>query len=142
MSPWLQWFFLCFWLLLISLMAIGGYFMFRKFLKRMPLADGKSVLDWQEFYIEQTVHLWTDEQKALLNELVSPVPELFRHIAKQSIAGKIGERVLAKNAVQIKEKDIIEGYILATPKRDHRWLVKKLQEKGIDLADYQDLLKN
>ena len=30
--------------------ATGGYFMFRKFLKGMPKEDGKSDLDWQDYY--------------------------------------------------------------------------------------------
>ncbi|MCC2478850.1 DUF2621 family protein, partial [Bacillus paranthracis] len=30
--------------------------------------------------------------------------------------------------------------IIATPKRDHKFLVKKLQEKKIDYSHYQSLL--
>jgi hypothetical protein len=129
-----------FWVALISLMAIGGYFMFRKFLKSLPKADGKSELDWQNHYIEKTIHLWNTEQKALLNELVMPVPELFRDVAKQKIAGKIGEIALHHNASQITEAYIIEGYILATPKRDHKWLINTLKKKNIDLKPYEHLL--
>lgn len=129
-----------FWVALIGLMAIGGYFMFRKFLKSLPKADGKSELDWQNHYIEKTIHLWNTEQKALLNELVMPVPELFRDVAKQKIAGKIGEIALHHNASQITEAYIIEGYILATPKRDHKWLINTLKKKNIDLKPYEHLL--
>lgn len=139
MPSWLQWFYLLFWITLISLMAIGGYFMFRKFLKALPKADGKSVLDWQNYYINQTIHLWTDEQKQLLNELVEPVPQLFRDVAKQKIAGKIGQLALEAEADQITEEYIIKGYIMATPKRDHKWLIKTLQKKNIDLSPYQHL---
>ncbi|MCH5585671.1 DUF2621 domain-containing protein [Shimazuella sp. AN120528] len=121
-------------------MAIGGYFMFRKFLKSLPKADGKSELDWQNHYIEKTIHLWNTEQKSLLNDLVLPVPELFRDVAKQKIAGKIGEIALGHNASQMTEAYIIEGYILATPKRDHKWLIKTLQKKNIDLKPYEHLL--
>ncbi|KPC69394.1 hypothetical protein ADL26_19095 [Thermoactinomyces vulgaris] len=138
---WLQWFYVLFWIALISLMAIGGYFMFRKFLKALPKADGKSILDWQEYYIKETLHLWTDEHKALLNDLVSPVPELFRDVAKQTIAGKIGELVVKEEAKQLSQDHIIRGYILATPKRDHKFLIKKLKERNIDIAPYQELLK-
>ncbi|WP_338057501.1 DUF2621 family protein [Shimazuella soli] len=129
-----------FWVALIGLMAIGGYFMFRKFLKSLPKADGKSELDWQNHYIEKTIHLWNTEQKSLLNDLVLPVPELFRDVAKQKIAGKIGEIALGHNASQMTEAYIIEGYILATPKRDHKWLIKTLQKKNIDLKPYEHLL--
>ncbi len=58
-------------------------FMFRKFLKRLPKEDGKSELDWQQYYIEQTRHLWSEKEKALLEDLVRPVPELFRDVARQ-----------------------------------------------------------
>lgn len=141
MPTWLQWFYFLFWIVLISLMAIGGYFMFRKFLKALPRKDGKSILDWQNYYIEQTLHLWTEEQKKLLNELVEPVPNLFRDVAKQKIAGKIGEIALNENAKEMREEYIIKGYILATPKRDHKWLVKTLKKKKIDITPYQDLIK-
>lgn len=141
MPTWLQWFYFLFWIALISFMAIGGYFMFRKFLKALPKKDGKSALDWQNYYIEKTAHLWSDKQKKLLNELVSPVPSLFREVAKQKIAGKIGEIALKANAKEMQDEYIIQGYILATPKRDHKWLIKTLQKKNIDLTAYQHLFK-
>lgn len=140
MPIWLQWSYLLFWILLITLMSIGGYFMFRKFLKRLPKADGKSVLDWQAYHIDQTLHLWTDEHKALLGQLVAPVPQLFRHIAKQTIASKIGEIALKRAANELTTDIIITGYILATPKRDHRWLIKTLRKNNIDISNYQHLL--
>lgn len=64
--------------------------MFRKFLKRFPKEDGKSDMDWEEYYLDQTKHLWSKQQKELLEDLVSPVPELFRDVARHKIAGKIG----------------------------------------------------
>ncbi len=123
--------------LLIGLLAIGGFFMFRKFLKQLPKEDGKSDMDWQEFYIDQTKHMWEEEQLRLLDELVGPVPELFRDVAKQTIAGKIGEVALAKNTDVITQDIIIEGYIVGTPKRDHRYLRKLLKEKEIDVTPYE-----
>jgi Protein of unknown function (DUF2621) len=139
MPIWLKWFYLLFWIGLITFMGIGGYFMFRKFLKALPQKDGKSILDWQNYYIEQTMHLWKEEHKALLNDLVAPVPKLFRDVAKQKIAGKIGEIALEAKAKEMKEEYIIQGYILATPKRDHKWLIKTLKQKNIDLKPYQHL---
>lgn len=121
-------------------MSIGGYFMFRKFLKSLPKKDGKSALDWQEYYIQETIHLWTEEHKKLLNELVAPVPTLFRDVAKQSIAGKIGQLALEAKATEMKEEFIIEGYIRATPKRDHKWLTETLKKKNIDFNPYKHLL--
>ncbi len=124
---------------MISLLAIGGFFMFRKFLKRMPKEDGKSDLDWQEFYLDKTIHLWGEDAKKLLNELTSPVPELFRQVAKEKIAGKIGELALQEHATAIDQDLLIRGYIIATPKRDHKFLRKKLDEMEIDIAPYEHL---
>ena len=98
-----------------------------------------SILDWEEHYINKTRHLWDDEQKQLLEELVSPVPELFRDVAKSKIAGKIGELALQEKASQITQDLIIKGYIIATPKRDHKFLVKTIRKK-IDYSHYQSLL--
>lgn len=127
--------------IMVTLMAIGGFFMFRKFLKRLPKEDGKSIIDWEEYYVDQTKHMWAQEQKNLLEELVSPVPELFRDVARQKIAGRIGQIALEKKQKKITQDVLIEGYILATPKRDHKFLIKKLEEKRIDLTPYESLLE-
>jgi hypothetical protein len=139
LEGWFLWFILFWIVVLITSFAIGGFFMFRKFLKRLPKEDGKSDLDWEEYYVNKTRHLWKEEQKELLEDLVSPVPELFRDVARQKIAGKIGELALKEKAEQITEDLIIRGYIIATPKRDHKFLRKKLEEKKIDIAPYEHL---
>ncbi|WP_156450417.1 DUF2621 domain-containing protein [Sporosarcina sp. HYO08] len=132
--------FIFFWcIVLVSLFGIGGFFMFRKFLKVFPKADGKSTLDWEEHYVQSSLHLWNDEAKRLLNELVSPVPELFRDVAKQKIASKIGQIALDDKAKNIDLDHIIRGYILATPKRDHKFLRKKLASLEIDVNPYEHL---
>ncbi|MEK4565143.1 DUF2621 domain-containing protein [Alkalihalobacillus sp. FSL R5-0424] len=141
MSDWFMWFIIFWTLFLITIMFIGGYFMFRKFLKRLPKEDGKSILDWQDYYIDKALPLWDEPQKQLLNELVEPVPELFRDIAKGKIAGKISQLALEENATSITEPHMIRGYILATPKRDHKFLIKTLQKKQIDMTPYQHLLE-
>ncbi|MFG6120747.1 DUF2621 domain-containing protein [Thalassobacillus sp. B23F22_16] len=127
--------------IMIVLLAIGGFFMFRKFLKRLPKEDGKSDMDWEEYYLEETKHMWGEQERQLLEELVAPVPELFRDIARQKIASKIGETALKKNKSRITEDVIVEGYIIATPKRDHKFLIKTLEEKNIDLTPYRYLLQ-
>ncbi|WP_044337277.1 DUF2621 domain-containing protein [Rossellomorea aquimaris] len=133
-------YFILFWVVfLVASFAIGGFFMFRKFLKRFPKEDGKSDLDWEEHYVQETIHLWGDEEKQMLNELVTPVPELFRDVAKQKIAGKIGELALKDRASSITQELVIRGYILATPKRDHKFLRKKLNEMQIDVTPYEHL---
>lgn len=116
--------------------------MFRKFLKRLPKEDGKSDLDWEEFYIKHTKNLWTTDQKALLEDLICPVPELFRDVARQKIAGKIGELALKEEAKKITDDLVIRGYIIATPKRDHKFLKKKLLEREVNIRLYEHLFES
>lgn len=132
------WFILFWVVVLIGLFAIGGFFMFRKFLKLFPKEDGKSIIDWEEYYVNESLHLWDDEAKALLAELVSPVPELFRDVAKQKIGAKIGQLALEEKVSRIDQDVIIRGYIIATPKRDHNFLRKKLAKMDIDVAPYEE----
>ncbi|GEK34612.1 DUF2621 family protein [Kurthia sibirica] len=137
MSGLFMWFIVGWCVLFIVLMAIGGFFMFRKFLKALPKKDGKSILDWQDHYINQSLHLWDERAKNLLNELVSPVPELFRDVAKAKIAGVISRIVLEEQATTVEFEHIIRGYIEATPPRDHKFLRKKLYQMDIDVAQYE-----
>jgi hypothetical protein len=139
LSGWFLWFIMFWVVFLVGSFAIGGFFMFRKFLKKMPKDDGKSVMDWEEHYVNETRHLWGAEEKALLEDLVSPVPELFRDVARHKIAGKIGELALNEKVEKITEELVIRGYIQATPKRDHKFLRKKLFENRIDVKPYEHL---
>lgn len=139
LEGWFLWFILFWVVILLGFFAIGGFFMFRKFLKKMPKEDGKSDMDWEEHYVTETRHLWMQSEKELLEELVSPVPELFRDVARQKIAGKIGELAINEKAAKINENLVIKGYILATPKRDHKFLRKRLTEKKINMAPYEHL---
>ncbi len=127
--------------ILAGIMFIGGYFMFRKFLKSLPKQDGMSELDWQKFYIDEALPLWNDDAKHTLNELVTPVPELFRDVAKEKIAGRISKIALDKNVETITLPEIIKGYIVATPKQDHKFLRKKLTEMNIDYSEYEALFE-
>ena len=139
MGQWFTWLLVAWAIILPTLFGIGGFFMFRKFLKTMPKRDGKSDLDWEIYYIEKTKHLWNEEQLELLEELVKPVPELFRDTARNKIAGKIGEIALKEKAGKITMDLIIRGYIIATPKRDHKFLRKKLAQMNIDITPYEHL---
>ncbi|MCM3765592.1 DUF2621 domain-containing protein [Neobacillus niacini] len=139
LKGWFLWFILFWVVFLVVMMAIGGFFMFRKFLKKMPKEDGKSDMEWEEYYVNESRHLWGPEEKALLEDLVSPVPELFRDVARHKIAGKIGELALNEKVPKITEDLVIRGYIQATPKRDHKFLRKKLFENKIDVAPYEHL---
>src|SRR5690606_20468602 len=127
-----------FWIVVfVVCICIGGYFMFRKFLKSVPKKDGLSDLNWEEYYVDKTIHLWGDKEKELLNELVQPVPDLFRPVAKQKIAGRIGQILLDEKVKKMEHEHIIRGYIQATPKRDHKFLRKKLNELDIDVSPYE-----
>lgn len=134
LEGWFLWFILFWVITMVVLLSIGGFFMFRKFLKRLPKEDGRSELDWQDYYIEKSRHLWSNENKQFLNELVSPVPELFRDAAKAKIAGKIGELALKEKVSKIDQQLMIRGYILATPKRDHTFL-KDICETKISISN-------
>ena len=135
-------FFIVLWcIVFISLLAIGGFFMSRKFLKRMPKDDGMSELDWQDYYIHKALPLWNDEARSLLNELVSPVPDLFRDVAKEKIGGRVSKIALEEHATSIELDHIMRGYIVATPKRDHKFMKKKLTELNIDYTPYLPLFE-
>lgn len=142
MADLFMWFIVFWTVIMITLLAIGGFFMFRKFLQKLPKEDGRSIMDWQEYYVDKTRHMWSEDQKAFLEELVAPVPHLFRDLARHKIAAKIGELALAEKAKRIDQDLIIRGYIIATPKKDHKFLIKLLERKQIDLSPYQHLFEN
>lgn len=141
MSDGFAWF-IFFWVfLLVGFMTIGGYFMFRKFLKVLPMSDGKSKLDWQNHYVEASRHLWNEDAKEFLDKLVSPVPTPFRDIAKHSIAAKIGQLALESGASAVTREHCVEGYILATPRRDYASLIAFLERENIDYSRFRHLLE-
>lgn len=133
---------IAFWtFLLLGCMCIGGFFMIRKFLKVLPKADGKSKLDWQNYWVERSRPLWSDEMKAFLDQLVQPVPGPFRDIAKHSIAAEIGKIAVESDAPAVTREHCIKGYIVATPRRDNRFLVTFLEKNGIDYSPYRHLIE-
>jgi len=133
---------IAFWtFMLLGSMCIGGFFMFRKFLKVLPKADGKSKLDWQNYWVERSRSLWSDESKAFLDQLVQPVPSPFRDIAKHSIAAVNGKIAVESKAKEVTREHCIKGYIVATPRRDNRFLVNFLEKNKIDYSAYQHLFK-
>ncbi|WNQ10391.1 DUF2621 family protein [Paenibacillus aurantius] len=128
-------------ILLIFLLSVGGFFMFRKFMKVLPMSDGKSKLDWQNHYVDSSRHLWTEDSKAFLETLVSPVPGPFRDIARHSIAARIGQVALEQGAEEVTRDHCLEGYILATPPRDYKSLESFLDKNGIDYSRFRHLLQ-
>ena len=135
-------YFIVFWgVVMVVFMAIGGFFMFRKFLKVLPKQDGKSKLDWQNYWVERSRPMWTEESKQFLEQLASPVPTPFRDIAKHSIAARIGQVAIESGANEVTRDHCIEGYILATPPRDYRSLISFLKKQNIDYSPYEHLLQ-
>ena len=61
LEGWFLWFILFWIVILLGSFAIGGFFMFRKFLKKMPKVDGMSDMDWEEYYVNHTIELWTQQ---------------------------------------------------------------------------------
>ncbi len=104
------------------------------------MADGKSKLDWQNYYVDSSRHLWTEDSKAFLNTLVEPVPAAFRDIAKHTIAAKIGQIALEEKATEVTRDHCIKGYIVGTPKRDYNSLISFLDKNDIDYSKYKNLL--
>jgi hypothetical protein len=141
MSQGMAWFIFIWVFVLIGFMGIGGYFMFRKFLKVLPKQDGKSTLDWQNYWVETSRPLWTEESRIFLNRLVEPVPAAFRDIAKHTIAARIGQLTVERGAPEVTPELCVEGYILATPRRDYKFLRKFLDEEGIDYTPFRSLLE-
>ncbi|PWW02485.1 uncharacterized protein DUF2621 [Paenibacillus cellulosilyticus] len=138
-----SWFmyFIIFWVVvMIGFMSIGGFMMFRKFLKVLPKRDGKSKLDWQNYWVDRSRGMWSDDSKSFLEELVSPVPSAFRDIARHSIAARIAQVAIEKGDAEVSRDHCIEGYIRATPKRDYRSLVSFLNKRGIDYSAFTHLL--
>ncbi|MBD3917263.1 DUF2621 family protein [Paenibacillus sp. PR3] len=134
-------YFIIFWVVvMIGFMSIGGFMMFRKFLKVLPKRDGKSKLDWQNYWVDRSRGMWSDDSKSFLEELVSPVPSAFRDIARHSIAARIAQVAIEKGDPEVSRDHCIEGYIRATPKRDYRSLVSFLNKRGIDYSAFTHLL--
>lgn len=136
-----QWALILWGCVMVAFLSIGGFFMFRKFMKVLPKKDGRSKLDWQNYYVETSRHMWTEESKQFLDQLVSPVPGPFRDIAKHSIAARIGQVALESGASEVTREHCIEGYILATPPRDYKSLTTFLDKQNIDYSSYNHLLK-
>ncbi|QHW33241.1 DUF2621 family protein [Paenibacillus rhizovicinus] len=141
MAPdWFMYFILFWAVVMIVFMSIGGYFMFRKFLKVLPQRDGKSKLDWQNYWVERSRGMWPEDSKQFLEKLVAPVPGAFRDIARHSIAAKIAQVAVEGGADEVSRNHCIEGYIRATPKRDYRSLITFLEREQIDYKPYSHLL--
>ena len=77
--------------------------------------------------------------KALMVKAAKGITGRFSDVARHKIAGKIGELALKDKAGDITEDLVIRGYIIATPKRDHKFVQKKLAERKVNMVPYEHL---
>jgi hypothetical protein len=81
---------------------------------------------------------WNQEAKDLLEELVKPIPVFVRPMVKKKIEAIILDEA---EGDQVTKDDVIKGYILSSPGDMQERAVKILKAKGIDLAPFENLLK-
>jgi len=86
---------------------------------------------------------YTDKSKALLEELLSPIPFFARPMAKKMMEKSIFEEASKAGHENVEEEDVIRGYIVAGTKKESETdkMKKFLESKGIDLGKYADILK-
>jgi hypothetical protein len=72
LEGWFLWFILFWVIILLGSFAIGGFFMFRKFLKKMPKVDGMSDMDWDRlgFHRNPATGSFTKYQQQLTRKLL------------------------------------------------------------------------
>ncbi|MFD2169432.1 DUF2621 family protein [Tumebacillus lipolyticus] len=85
---------------------------------------------------------YTDQSKALLEELLSPIPFFARPMAKKMIEKQIFAEAQQAGRETATDEDVLRGYIIAGAKKeaDRDRIKKFLTEKGYDLSKYADLL--
>lgn len=85
---------------------------------------------------------YTDKSKALLEELLSPIPFFARPMARKAMEKEIFAETEKAGHAQVQEEDVLRGYIIAGSKKetDKEKMKKFLTEKGYDLEPYADLL--
>ncbi|WP_179295392.1 DUF2621 family protein [Bacillus sp. FJAT-45350] len=81
---------------------------------------------------------WNDEAKALLEELVKPIPVFVRPMAKKGIEKNIIQQ--ANGEEEITKDHVIRGYIVGSPGKMQERAIAMLNSKGIDLTPYEALI--
>jgi hypothetical protein len=86
---------------------------------------------------------YTASAKALLEDLLSPIPFFARPMAKKMMEKQIFDQATQAGREVVEDEDVIRGYIVAGLQKDTEKdkMVKFLTSKGIDLSKYQDLLQ-
>lgn len=81
---------------------------------------------------------WTPEAKAKMDEMLEEIPALFRKLAARQ--GTLeAERLAQKKGIEvIGLREMVVGYISATPRHMRDSLKKAMVEHGFNLEDYQE----
>jgi catechol 2,3-dioxygenase-like lactoylglutathione lyase family enzyme len=107
--------------------------------------DGHSVAVWRELTEDEygfTPELpkqgeWQADSEALLKSLLSPVPALFRALARRKVT-RVVEELAGNDRSPVTREHVIRGYILSSAKITRYRLIEPLRENGIDPDRYRD----
>jgi hypothetical protein len=84
---------------------------------------------------------YNDKSKALLDDLLSPIPFFARPMAKKAMEKEIFAQAEQAGHTVVDDEDVIRGYIVAGTKKgtENDKMKNLLTEKGFDLSKYADL---
>lgn len=107
--------------------------------------DGNFVIVWRELSEDEygfTPELpkqgeWKPEAEALLHDLLSYVPALFRAMARRKVT-KIIEEVAGYDHSPVTREHVIRGYILSSAKIKRDRLIEPLRQCGINPDKYKE----
>lgn len=85
---------------------------------------------------------YTDTSKALLEDLLSPIPFFARPMAKKAMEKEIFAEAERAGHDAVDDEDVLRGYIIAGTKKGTETdkIKAVLTSKGIDPSKYADLL--
>jgi catechol 2,3-dioxygenase-like lactoylglutathione lyase family enzyme len=107
--------------------------------------DGNTVIVWRELNEDEYGFVpdlpkqgeWIPEAEALLNELLSYVPALFRSMARRKVT-RIIEEIAGYDHSAVTREHVIRGYILSSAKIKRDRLIEPLKSCGIDPDRYKE----
>ncbi|MBE9516811.1 MAG: DUF2621 family protein [Proteobacteria bacterium] len=107
--------------------------------------DGNTILVWRDMTEDEydflpelpTEETWQADAEALLKQLLTYVPALFRTSARKRSTRAIETLAKYENSA-IDRELVIRGYIMSAPKFMRQKILEPLKQEGIDPEDYQD----
>ncbi len=107
--------------------------------------DGNSIIVWRELSEDEYGFVpvlpkqgaWNSDAEALLNDLLSYVPALFRSMARRKVTNII-EEVAGYDHSAVVREHVIRGYILSSAKIKRDRLIEPLKKCGIDPSNYKE----